>query len=429
MRSLQTISIQDWKIALLIFLISFCVYSLSPVIISTDSKYSVFLSESLIREQNYDLDEYVGLLNYENRPDYQIIYVNGHYYPYYPVGVSLLSTPMLFVVKWSLGLSQMDFFEKIVAHVILEKLFASFFSAAAITVFYNISRYYLDQKFALLISGIYAFGTTVWSVASRGLWMHSPSILLLEIGLLILISGKNHSRYIPFAALPLTVAYIIRPTNIVPLVLFSLYVVYTYRRWSLPYAMILIGTLIPFFMLNQDMYGTILAPYFTDHAGVLGISIFSSIQGIFGNLFSPARGIFFYSPIFILSLWGLLIKVKQRIISPLDFALISIIILHILSISLHPAWWGGHSFGPRLMSDVLPFLMLFMIPVFASLQEDRTGKFSQMCVICFLIVVSVLIHWKGAYFWTCWSWNYDPVDIDSAPWRLWDVSDIQFLRQ
>lgn len=44
------------------------------------------------------------------------------------------------------------------------------------------------------------------------------------------------------------------------------------------------------------------------------------------------------------------------------------------------------------------------------------------------IIISFLIHYRGATVWDVHKWNQEPVNVDSVPNRVWDWNDIQFLR-
>lgn len=292
-------------------------------------------------------------------------------------------------------------------------------------VFYFISREFLNQYYSLLISITFAFGTTLWSVASRALWMHGPSILFLELGLLGILYSKKYPEWIPLVGIPLAVAYIIRPTNSISLIIISLYIAYTYREYFIPYCMVLIGTLIPFFILNIDIYGNLLPPYYM--AERLNNLSWVFFEALAGNLISPARGLLIYSPILLLCIWGITIKLRNRSFSPLDLSLAAIILLHWLTISLFPHWWAGHSFGPRFFSDMLPYLMYFLFPIFSSIQNKKLHCFYTVIIIV-LIALSIYINLKGALYPSTWDWNTNPLNVDEYPSRLWDWTDIQFLR-
>lgn len=107
----------------------------------------------------------------------------------------------------------------------------------------------------------------------------------------------------------------------------------------------------------------------------------------------------------------------------------AIVIAHWVVISSFPHWWGGHSFGYRFFSDMLPYMMYFLVPVIAripALPLKRRRVF--LWVLGGLTAVSLFINYRGANDFDVYLWNRQPVDVDLHPARLWDWNDPQFLR-
>ena len=49
--------------------------------------------------------------------------------------------------------------------------------------------------------------------------------------------------------------------------------------------------------------------------------------------------------------------------------------LYIMMISRWPNWWGGHSFGPRLLTDALPALFIITVLVWKiALRPPQNGR-------------------------------------------------------
>ena len=149
-----------------------------------------------------------------------------------------------------------------------------------------------------------------------------------------------------------------------------------------------------------------------------------------GNIISPSRGLFIFTPVFLFSFYGILLKLKSQSFEILDAALISIILLHWIVISSFPHWWGGYSIGPRFFTDMVPYFVYFLIPV-----VDRgicLGGLRQiMMIIMFAgsLAISFYAHHRSANSWRVPAWNQVPNCVDQNPSRVWDWSDIQFLRR
>lgn len=79
--------------------------------------------------------------------------------------------------------------------------------------------------------------------------------------------------------------------------------------------------------------------------------------GLYGLLFSPGKSLFLFTPLVLLSAWGLARWTHER--RRRDAALFAACFF--LWLLFHAGWWtwhGGWSWGPRFMVPVLPFLIL-----------------------------------------------------------------------
>lgn len=89
-------------------------------------------------------------------------------------------------------------------------------------------------------------------------------------------------------------------------------------------------------------------------------------------------------------------------------------------------WWGGHCYGPRLLTDIVPFLAFFASYAFDDVK--RQPALWRKAGAAFLVLPSVAIQAPGALSWRSWLWNVDPVNVDEHTARLWDWRDPPFLR-
>jgi hypothetical protein len=91
--------------------------------------------------------------------------------------------------------------------------------------------------------------------------------------------------------------------------------------------------------------------------------------------------------------------------------------------SLYSVWWGGHTYGPRYMLDVLPLL----IPAAAFGVDALRGPL-RLTLASAALVWSVTVAAIGAFNHPQDRWNIDPQDVDRFHERLWDWSDMQIVR-
>jgi hypothetical protein len=183
---------------------------------------------------------------------------------------------------------------------------------------------------------------------------------------------------------------------------------------------------VPFVWYNLWLYHSVLPPYFSPHK--VGASV-HLLEGLAGNLISPSRGLFVFCPVLVFSVWGMVLSLKGRRGHLLELFLIGVVVSHWLVISSFPDWHGGHSFGPRYLTDMMPYLIYFLIPVLVWFSETRSARRSWLLSLFMLFaVVSLLINLSGAVNKATYLWNSVPTDVDTAPRRLWDWTDLQFLR-
>lgn len=366
---------RDLAIPVFIFFLVFISHLFSRNITSSDSKWSIPTAVSMIREGNTDLDEYKEILERSNY--YGIEKVNGHYYTISPIGVSIIAIPFVFIIDRSLdALSPMvqrlgKYYTKdreykapevinIVSIAPGIELFVASLVIAVNTIFvYLICCRFCERKVSLLISLIFAFCTPAWSTASRGLWQHGPSMLLLTSTLYLILLAKDRPRLIQFASIPLAFSYVVRPTNSISVLLLTVFVFVQYRRYFLHYLLWSLPVAIPFFLFNLSVYHWFLSPYYRLWS-LLHLNL-NLLETSAGTLISPSRGLFIFSPILAFSLYGIIRKGIRRELETLDLFLLAILILHWIIMSSAEGWWGGHCFGPRYFSDMIPYFMYFLM--------------------------------------------------------------------
>jgi hypothetical protein len=142
-----------------------------------------------------------------------------------------------------------------------------------------------------------------------------------------------------------------------------------------------------------------------------------------------------YSSIFLFAVYSLLLKIKNSEFRLLDAFLLGILFFHWVAISAsREGWWGGHSYGPRLFSDMLPYLLYFLIPTIRQLAPPITvRKAPLIALVALLAGISFFMHFRGATETATafgWNWQTGTVvgDVNDDPSRLWDWSDPPFLR-
>ena len=200
-----------WSAAVFIFV--FTVYILCPVTTSTDSRWTFYFSMSMLREQNANLDEYAHLM--EDR-DFRVIYLDDHIYSYFPLGVSIVSVPYVWAVDQVFDLRySTDLATYLVNHfpdqrlAKIEKIAASFISALAAALFFMLVSPRLNRLNSILLALIFSFLTPMLSTASRALWQHGLSALVLTLVLWILLQQPQKKWYFFLAGFMLGFSHVV----------------------------------------------------------------------------------------------------------------------------------------------------------------------------------------------------------------------------
>jgi hypothetical protein len=398
-------------VSVILFMVVFVVYFLSPVIQSSDSRLSIYVSMSIIRQGNIDLDEYNDWIEgyYALQP------LNGHIYNKYPIGPSLIALPFAWIAD---TVSGGTFNDSLLTSwpVLLEIIIACFVVALAAVFVFLTAHLYLPLLPSLFIAAIFAFCTSAWGIASRALWQHGPSMLVLELVLYLL--ARQQKSLLSVVGFVAGFSYLIRPSNAITIVIVALYVAVVYRRYFVYYLLGLALCLVPFILHSLSVYQTLVPTYYLQQ----GVSFQRFFEALAGHFISPARGLLVFSPILLLSFVGIGIKLRERTFNRLDLAMSAILFLHWIAISLFLDWVGGLSYGSRYFSDVVPYFVYFTIPAVAWLIKRRSIAWGAVAV---LFVVSFYIQYYGAtHQETTYTW-YDPYIMSPSP--IWDWGHLEFI--
>jgi hypothetical protein len=237
------------------------------------------------------------------------------------------------------------------------KAAASLFSALATGVlFLAIGRRWptSDARSAALV---FALGTSVWST-SQALWPHPAAVLFISLAILFWLRAEDDQReeaWAGRAGLPLGLALTVWPADVALLaVLWLGFAVRWPRRlpflllWSLPavafaagYEWLRFGSPLPYAVSGVLRYSE---PWGPGHLGLL---------------VSPAKGLFAFTPVALVALIGLVRafhRGERWVAGTLGVAALA----HWTLLGFSTEWHGGECFGPRMMTDALPLLFLFL---------------------------------------------------------------------
>ncbi|MDQ3667744.1 MAG: DUF2079 domain-containing protein [Acidobacteriota bacterium] len=428
----------------IVFLLVLSIFLISRVHQLADSNYSMLLSQSLIHHRTFTLDRYSiprlhptpQLFHISNGTIYQLELVNDHIYYFWPPGTSVLSVPFVALMNAS-GVSAANADGSYNSHgeVIIQARLAALLMAALASLFYFTSRLLLPPGWSLLLSLGAALGTQIWSTASRALWSDTWGIFLLGFVVLSLIAQELGIYRLRPALLATLLAwtYFVRPTFALPIVAITIYIAMYHGRLFMPYATVGTAWFSVFAVYSWSHFSQVLPNYYFvyQHFGSTPIWL-----ALFGNLLSPSRGLLVFVPVLLFVSYLL---VRYRATLPLRrLVVLSLVIvsIHLIVVSSHSPWYGGHSYGPRYSTGIVPWFYLLAVSGLQAWRRsanEQTSRWQSLrrrleaFIGALLLLLSVTINALGATSHATWLWNSRPVNVDQEPDRVWDWKHPQFL--
>jgi hypothetical protein len=306
-------------------------------------------------------------------------------------------------------------------HALVELWSASTFAAITVWLQFRIASRLLPLGKATFLTLLFAFGTLEWAVASRNLLQHGLTLLLLSAAVYLVLLAREEPSKISYVSIPLALAFTVRPSNAISVAVFTLFVAVHYRRYLTRYLLFAVPVAVLFFAYNLVVRHSLLPLYYTT-----GPPFSSPLAGLARDFFSPSRGLFIFTPIFIFSIAGMVLAWRSKWCFPFAPYLMATLVLHSILVAL---WWPGHCFGPRYLTDMTHVFIFFLAPVLLYWSKMRgTLRVATASIFLLLAGWSVLVQSRGATSTAVNLWSATPVSVDVAPWRVWDWKDPQFLR-
>lgn len=375
---------------------------------------------SILKEANFDLDEFPRLYRYGVPP--YLLHINGHYVSSYPIGAAVMATPLY--IPTALGPASRGYsFAKS-----LEKVCAAVFvSLSAVLLFWTLSSF-ASKRTALVLAILYGLATSSLSVSSQALWQHGASQLAICAALFCLSKADSNPRFAGYSGFPIAMSVLCRPTDLVLFLPVSVFVFLRYRKQALFFVLsglpiVILQCAYNYYYFHQLFPNVVMAGA-ASRFSVTGSESWSTplFTGLAGILASPGRGLFIYSPVLLFSFAGMLLvwirpPQQSALLRPLSLGTLLTIILY----SKWMIWWGGESYGPRLLADLTPVLVLFIVPVVEAIQRKLFLK----ALFVLFTAWSVFAHCIGAFAADPY-WNARN-DVDRDPSALWRWNDNQLI--
>ena len=148
--------------------------------------------------------------------------------------------------------------------------------------------------------------------------------------------------------------------------------------------------------------------------------------GLPGLLISPSRGLLIFSPVFLFAAAGIYLWFREgRKWHPEIYGTCLLVAaVHLVVIARWRGWPGGYNYGPRLLTDVVPCLVILMIPALRLVDQSRGWRLAFASALLFSVTVQAI----GVFFYPNGRWDALPQPLYQHRERVWDWEDNQILR-
>ncbi|MGH7788778.1 MAG: hypothetical protein ACRERC_18045, partial [Candidatus Binatia bacterium] len=409
-----------WRTALLLFLALFVIYVGNFRLRGAgDSIPTRLLPFSLLREGNLDLDEFTWQRSKRGRLPYYVHQRGAHIYSVSTIATSLVITPLYVLPAWWLAAAEVGY-DDVRARVVvtaMERISAALLTALSAALLYLVLGRLTTPGWALTLAVVYALGTNTWVISSQALWPHTLSELALVILCAVLLQAAPSRAALAWAGVVAAVAVANRPQMVIFAALALGFVWVHHRRHVAAFVAVPVLVGVALLAYNQTVFSGLTGGYggFRQFDGRL-------FEGIAGLFVSPNRGLFVFTPIMLFAVWGA-VRV-WRIEVPAWLRWLSLgVVAHVLLHAKFREWWGGYTYGPRYLTDVVPALTLFLVYGLVPLCRARAWR----AVGAVLAVYGIAIQAIGVYA-ADDGWNREPAPLERRPNRVWDWSDLQIVR-
>jgi hypothetical protein len=405
-------------ISLSLAAVSFVIYLSAKTLGSGDTVPASLLPIVLLTEGRIYFDSYEQHYKDTGNPVYFFVHTNRGLVSSYPLATGFLATPIYAIPVLLLKAARSPTIEEWISFAgIMEKVAAAAITSISIVVFFYTCRALnCGEATAFWLSAAFAFATEAWSTSSQGLWMHGPGVLFMLLSALLSLKLAEAPRlkWAVLLGLCCGIAIAVRLNNVLFVGLLLCWILYKQPRRFLLTLLSTSVVVIPLLAYNRLYLGSFTGAYRTS----FGTPFSTGLEGV---LFSPGRGLLIYFPLALFTILAL-VKVTREPATHRTIYLTFVVFIAawIVSVSKWVMWWGGGCYGPRLLAEIQPFLLLTSIPVFTAIFEKPGSRFGMFAFfILFAWSSGTQLLW--AYFPS--DWNASPKSVDQATGRLWDWAD------
>ena len=349
-------------------------------------------------------------------------------YSNYPAGMLVFALPVFEISHWvggdlRNGLTQWR----------LAKWTGAWLTALSVGMLFLVLLEITTLPAACWAAVLLACGSAMISTNGQGLWYQTGVIFWLSLVVLLefqpLLRRSAWAPYVQGIAFGLMFACRLSSATFIAPFLLWVFMRDGFRATRM--ALVGILSYLPFGIFYWEIYHNPLGPQLR-----VGLSqgpwATHFLPALAGVLVSPARGLLVYQPWILLAVLVFFTpRLRRENVRPRTATLpqgwmlfcATAVFFHLILIAAWPNWWGGLSWGSRMMAETIPLLILCVGPAIAWVLEHKHGV--QLMILVALLSFSV--HLTGVFL-HGGAWNGDPKSPTQPEIeRLWDWSDPPFL--
>lgn len=390
-----------------------------------DSQSSKYLAVEIATRQTFTLGHTVGRVpQLGERPAFQTD-LQGNYRSALPLPSALAAG----AVAWLLSASRLVDLDAPLGASLVAKLTASLLTAMTVACAFLAAARRTSLGTAVIVALGLGLGTNFWVGVSQTLWQQETALLALMGAIVLLGAGRASTSRFLAAGVLLGLAGWARP-QLAPAVLVLCLSMLVRFGWRSTVGLLPVAAVAALaFWVNLSWFGHPLGAAPALEAlhpsihGVAGSVTRNPWLSALGLLISPSRGLLVFSPIVLIAAAGLGAMRREGWRSDLTWCLAAAA-TQFVAYSYYSVWWGGHTFGPRYLLDLLPAL----VPLGAAGMQTILPRPGLRVAAAVCLAWSVAVAATGAFVYPADRWNTDPADVDRHHARLWQWRESQIIR-
>lgn len=356
---------RERTLAALLALVAGLLAFVSPVqTTGSDPALTLVAAQAVIEHGRLALDAYRtdSRCTYDLEHDRRVRHHGASLYFYAP-GAQLLAVPFV----WAGRLAGLDMLRR-ADEAWLQNLASAILIALDGLLLWSLLRRLCGPAPALAVSAVLLLGSPLASTLATALWAAGFAVPLLLLALHVVVradEGCRRHRGLLLALPLVALAYTCRPAAacLLPGLLAWAWRGRPSRRSLLAAGLVALAAL---------PVGALLLPHLPLYFSPAKLHPQTPLlHGLYGTLLSPSRGLFVYCPFALPVLAAAWPARLWRL--PLARLAMAWLGTQVLLLSIKGNWWGGNSFGPRLLTEALPALGLAAALAWQALPPPRRG--------------------------------------------------------